>query len=207
MLPSIRVPVTWPLCKLAAMLPTMNCTFMWNGRSLWKTLDTSEFWTCLKVRLNLSQKQRKVKIGNALFRGKEAVMECMLAFCFGFSFSSQNLRNKRVCWVFLWCLLSALHKYPLHSHTRFKQIHQVFLLIQGMCAYSWMERWVNKRRGRRMRNALERDELKKNEGEENAEYFSAFLSSQYTDMYFHLSLCIQSFLQKWDGFIFSVYLF
>lgn len=62
-----------------------------------------------------------------------------------------------------------------------------------------------------MRNALERDELKKNEGEENAVcrkmHFSAFLSSQYTDMYFHLSLCIQSFLQKWDGFIFSVYLF
>lgn len=51
-----------------------------------------------------------------------------------------------------------------------------------------------------MRNAPERDGLKKNEGEENA-----FLSSQYTDLYFHLSLCLQGFLQKWDEFIYSIY--
>lgn len=117
------------------------------GGPCWKTLNTSEFWTHLKVRVNLSQKLRKVKIRNTLlFRETKAVMECILAFRFVFSFSLQNLRNKRVSGFSLVSLLwSSLHQCPLHSHKHFKQIHQVFLEVQRMCAYSWMKRWVKKR--------------------------------------------------------------
>lgn len=84
----------------------LQCSRWWitllcgMGSPCWKTLDTSEFWTCLKVRLNLSQTLRKVKIRNARFEKEWGGGKCRVHF---WVHSTQTCTSILVCVFKVFC--------------------------------------------------------------------------------------------------------